>query len=92
MQQGENKMIRIKRCVNDRKRLVLQVGKKIWHISYQEALKLKNDLKRELKIRPICPYCKIGKLYIAQTDKKGNVVQARCIVCTKKFKIKDLRR
>ncbi len=42
-------MIRIKRCINDRRRLVLEVGEKHWHISYQEARNIQKDLKN-LKI------------------------------------------
>ncbi len=38
-------MIRVKRCINDKNRLVLQVGKNEWHISYQEARNIQKDLK-----------------------------------------------
>lgn len=39
-------MIDIKRCITDRRRLVLQVGDKFWHISYKEARHLFKKLKQ----------------------------------------------
>lgn len=39
-------MLKIKRCITDHKRLILQMGKKFWHISYQEGRNLLEDLKR----------------------------------------------
>ena len=33
----------------------------------------------------LCPYCRIGKLYIAETDKEGNIKKVKCIICEKVF-------